>query len=495
MTDKKTKQSTGGEQFNRAVDESIEKGMGLMGKGFEKLMKMQFRENPLLTPVIISTVPLLAYVAADKQLLPRVFISLNNDFTQHLYKGIHGSSWGFQFYLWLAVFFAIFLIVLGICKDSFGSKYEKLFERVGLKSGEGKYPRLISSKRVDRYKTILEYDAVGVSIDEITAKTGNIETAIGQYVEQVEEGKEPKRVEVTITKDKLPEYISYKELADGALPENSFMVGKSLGGKIVQDITKLPHMFIAGSTGGGKSVFFKQTLLSLLQSSDNIEMYLIDLKRGVEFKDFKGLSNVKIIKSTTEAATVLDAIQKEMNDRYEELEKNDKNEFIPSKSKSRIIVAIDEASLLFAKDQVSKSDRTTAMHAREAFGNLAKQGRAAGINLILATQKIEKSAIPTQVTDNIDGRMVFRITSIAGSVQALGNNKATKIKKIPGRGIWRFGQDYFDVQTPFISEEDVKEACQNLSTMTRANIKAIDEDGTTFSNDYINDAFGKSDNE
>lgn len=135
------------------------------------------------------------------------------------------------------------------------------------------------------------------------------------------------------------------------------------------------------------------------------------------------------------------------------------------------------------------------MHAREAFGNLAKQGRAAGINLILATQKIEKSAIPTQVTDNIDGRMVFRITSIAGSVQALGNNKATKIKKIPGRGIWRFGQDYFDVQTPFISEEDVKEACQNLSTMTRANIKAIDEDGTTFSNDYINDAFGKSDNE
>ena len=106
-------------------------------------------------------------------------------------------------------------------------------------------------------------------------------------------GSSPSHTVITLSKTKLEKKYSYNDLKDTEGLKESFIVGRSTKGTITQKINTLPHLLIAGTTGGGKSQFFKQALLGLLQSSPALQMYLIDLKGGIEMRPFGKLSNVE----------------------------------------------------------------------------------------------------------------------------------------------------------------------------------------------------------
>ena len=244
----------------------------------------------------------------------------------------------------------------------------------------------------------------------------------------------------------------------------TFRVGEAREGLVEQDITKLPHMLIAGTTGGGKSMFFRQALLGLLESSSNIQMYLLDLKQGVEMNDFAKLPNVEVAKNEAEAVTVLENIVIEMKDRFNHLAKSGKKQIDCTRDKvDRIIVGIDEASVLFAKSAGrSKSDNEMSARARELTHNIAKLGRAAGIHLVVATQKVTKETIDTHIQDNIEGRMIFRMHTPFGSQNVLNAADANKLPDIAGRGIWKCGPILTTVQAPFISEEEMEQRLKQI---------------------------------
>jgi DNA segregation ATPase FtsK/SpoIIIE-like protein len=97
-----------------------------------------------------------------------------------------------------------------------------------------------------------------------------------------------------------------------------------------------------------------------------------------------------------------------------------------------------------------------AIEARSLIDSLAKLSRAAAINLILATQKIDREVIPTTVQENISGRMAFKANTLQGSLVVLGSKDALDLPaEIRGRGIWQFGSRKIMVQTPLVTEEDV----------------------------------------
>ena len=104
------------------------------------------------------------------------------------------------------------------------------------------------------------------------------------------------------------------------------------------------------------------------------------------------------------------------------------------------------------------------LQARELTDELAKLARAAGIHLIFATQKVTKETIDTKVQENIGGRMCFRMNSLPGSMTVLGNKKAFDLPDIKGRAIWTNGNNFYEVQAPFISEEDIKEEIELIKT-------------------------------
>jgi DNA segregation ATPase FtsK/SpoIIIE-like protein len=290
-------------------------------------------------------------------------------------------------------------------------------------------------------------------------KKSDLESAFRQKIEEIKFSRDRSFIEISLCSRELPTMIPYSEVTDMAKNESSFLLGESLsGGFLTQELTSLPHLLIGGTTGGGKSVFFKNTILSLLKTTPHIQMYLIDLKKGVEVKEFADLPNVTVAKDEEEAVLVLKAIKDEMDSRYIYLENHSKQKkIIPRKDKKDLIViGIDEASVLYGKTSSSKSRKELMTKARELTDDLAKLARAAGIHLIIATQKPIKDSIDTKTLENLPGRISFKMSTHAGSNSMLGNAKAYSLPDIKGRAIWKGGNKFLEIQTPFVSDEEIQ---------------------------------------
>jgi S-DNA-T family DNA segregation ATPase FtsK/SpoIIIE len=219
---------------------------------------------------------------------------------------------------------------------------------------------------------------------------------------------------------------------------------------------------IAGSTGGGKSVSFKSMLLGLLESSERLQMYLFDFKR-VEMNDFLGLPNVTVVNEEIIAQQILAQLEKEMDRRYKMLEEKGHKSIDPKRDNcNRIVVGIDECTDLTGKVPKSNPAYATIEKARNSLDNLARKARACGIHLIFATQKIDSDSIGTRVQENIEGRIALRMNTMENSVRVLQNNMAYNLPAIPGRAIWKKGATYIEVQSPFVTDEEVKERVKAL---------------------------------
>jgi S-DNA-T family DNA segregation ATPase FtsK/SpoIIIE len=223
-----------------------------------------------------------------------------------------------------------------------------------------------------------------------------------------------------------------------------------------------------------KSFFFKQLLVSLLKCSDHIQLYLIDLKRGVEMRPFASLNNVKVVKENSDAVLLLESIVKEMDRRFKFLEDNKVQEIDPKRDKlDRIFVGIDEASELFIVSKTSKEAKDNANRARELTDKIAKLGRAAGIHLILATQKVVKETIDTNVQTNINARVVFRVNTIASSMTVLGNKKAAELPQVKGRAIWSVGSQDVVVQVPKLALDEMNEELGALTNKFNGEVSPV----------------------
>ncbi len=256
--------------------------------------------------------------------------------------------------------------------------------------------------------------------------------------------------------------ISYQNIKTKLQKPYTFAIGESLqDGLMYQDIRKVPHLLVSGSTGGGKSAFTRQLLMGLLESTKTgLQMYLIDLKRGVEFREFSKLPNVTLAKNEEEAVELLEALKDEMYKRFNYLEENGYNSINPKRDKKDIIViAIDEASVLYGKSR-QKDKANLVEKARELTDELAKLARSSGIHLVISTQKAIKDSLDTKTTENLTGRMAFKMSTHAGSVSALGNNKAYSLPDIQGRGIWAGGNKFIEIQAPYLSEDELKDECE-----------------------------------
>ena len=367
-------------------------------------------------------------------------------------------------YYWAGIsllFLSPLLLVMGYFSRSIATKYRLMFEKIGLRNGTKETPKMIKKKKVDKFRTKYIFDANGLGISEFEMKRERLEAHFREKIESIKYGKHRGRVEIIFNKQDFPEKLTYLELTKKiSLPSNSFFIGHSEEGLLTQDISKLPHMLIAGTTGSGKTVFFKQVLMGLLEFTPHIQMYLVDLKGGLEMIDFVKAPNVRVVKTIEKTLEVFRQLEKEMKSRFKYLEKKGRKQIIPEvDKKDRIAVAVDEASVLYMNRGRYDPDRQATLEARRLADSIAKLSRAAAIHLLLATQKLENQVIPTSVTENVSGRMIFRVNSFQGSNQVIGSKDAMMLPEIPGRGIWSFGTKRLTIQAPFISERTIRSRC------------------------------------
>ncbi len=427
-----------------------------------KRIKIKSEEFIVLLPAMLILLFCVSF--ADYSYLKWLGMVLPKLFTENVIFHLRAipKYWHFAF---LVVFTSYILgLILGFKPYLKRKKLQKNLDAVGLSNAQGLTPKVIREIELDENKSKLLITAKGVGLERFEGKKSDLESSFERIVERMSISQNRKTVEILLCKKELRKMLSFYEAVAALSRPYSFLVGDSANGLLVVDIRDLPHLLIAGSTGGGKSAFFRQMFVCLLRCSRHIQVYLIDLKRGVEVKEFAQLPNVRIAKDEAEAVQLLQALKDEMQRRFVFMEKNSLKKIDPNlHKKDLIVVGIDEASVLYGKTSVSKAKKELVAKARDLTDELAKLARAAGIHLVIATQKAIKESLDTKALENLTGRMIFKMSTHAGSNTALGNVKAYSLPDIKGRGIWAGGNQYIEIQAPYLSEAELDDECRDIA--------------------------------
>ncbi|WP_269303399.1 DNA translocase FtsK [Aeromicrobium sp. HA] len=219
----------------------------------------------------------------------------------------------------------------------------------------------------------------------------------------------------------------------------AFTAGHGLdGGPVVVDLARAPHLLIAGTTGSGKSVALTGLLATLLDRHrpDTLRLHLIDPKR-VELRQFEGMPQVEQFAAGGDwrALDVLSTVSAIMDQTYTAFERwssrlgrpiRDLDTFNAAmieagrvdQARPRHVVAVDEFADLML------GDKTQAKEIETAVVRIAQLGRAAGIHLVLATQRPSREVFTGLIKANVPARMVFRVNSGTDSRIALDRQGA-----------------------------------------------------------------------
>lgn len=247
----------------------------------------------------------------------------------------------------------------------------------------------------------------------------------------------------------------------------SFAVGKDIAGKtVVTDIAKMPHLLIAGATGSGKSVCINTLIMSILYKAhpDDVKLIMVDPK-VVELSVYNGIPHlmIPVVTDPKKASAALHWGVVEMEERYkkfadfnvrdlkgynkkvEEMEDNDGQE-LPQKMPQIVIIVDELADLMMV----------CPGEVEESICRLAQLARAAGIHLIIATQRPSVDVITGLIKANMPSRIAFSVSSGVDSRTILDMNGA---EKLLGKGDMLFYPQGFTkpsrVQGAFVSDEEV----------------------------------------
>ena len=250
-------------------------------------------------------------------------------------------------------------------------------------------------------------------------------------------------------------------------------LGKNISGKpIVGDLTSMPHLLIAGTTGSGKSVCINTIILSLLyrHTPDKCKFILIDPKM-LELSTYEGIPHLlcPVITEAKKAASVLGWVVKEMESRYRLMTKEGVRNIDGYNAKHKlpmpyIVVVVDEMSdlMLVAGKEIENY-----------IQKLSQMARAAGIHIIMATQRPSVDVITGTIKANFPTRISFQVTSKIDSRTILGEQGA---EQLLGKGDMLFmssANRIVRIHAPFVSDNEIEKI--NNSLRTQAEPDYIDE--------------------
>ena len=288
---------------------------------------------------------------------------------------------------------------------------------------------------VTRYEVELEK---GVRLNKLTTAADDIALSLGATGVRI--AAIPGKISVVgievpnrdVNTVSLREVIDSSEFT-GAKSKSSFAVGKDIGGScIVGNIAKLPHMLIAGTTGSGKSVCMNSIIISLLYKATPAEVKLIMIDpKMVELVNYNGIPHLQIpvVTDPKKAAGSLQWAVTEMMRRYRSMsdagvrDLESYNSIMESQNEpeaklAQIVVVIDELADLML---------VAAKEVEESICRIAQMGRAAGIHLVIATQRPSADVITGLMKANIPSRIAFAVASAMESRIILDTQGAEKL--------------------------------------------------------------------
>ena len=314
--------------------------------------------------------------------------------------------------------------------------------------------------------TVTQYTfkpAEGVKLSKITTLSNDLSLALAAHPIRIEApipGQSLVGIEVP---NKTKAIVGLREILEDNVFKNRkhnlmIALGKDVSGTAwIYDITKMPHLLVAGATNSGKSVCLNTIIISLLYQNnpEDLRFIMVDPKR-VELPAYNGIPHllVPVITDVSKTINALKWCLNEMNNRYDILNKSGKKNIqsynADGKDKLPYIV--------FVIDELADFMMTAGKEMEAAIIRLAQMSRAVGIHLILATQRPSVDVITGLIKANIPARIAFSVTSMVDSKTILDMSGA---EKLLGQGDMLLSTSELSkpkrIQGAYVSDEEIND--------------------------------------
>lgn len=278
--------------------------------------------------------------------------------------------------------------------------------------------------------------------------------------------------------------VSFRDIIEGQVKNKEKLLevplGRDIAGNVAMaDLAKMPHMLVAGATGSGKSVAINGVITSLLMKAkpNELKLMMIDPKM-VELNVYNGIPHLltPVVTNPKKAAQALQKVVQEMERRYELFAASGSrnmegyNAFVKKKNAESDEGLLPLPYIVVIVDELADLMMVASNEVEDAIIRLAQMARAAGIHMILATQRPSVDVITGIIKANVPSRIAFAVSSGTDSRTILDGNGA---EKLLGRGDMLFrpmgANKATRVQGAFISDEEVEAVVNFVKDQQEAN--------------------------
>lgn len=315
---------------------------------------------------------------------------------------------------------------------------QRNFSRVGFVNHAGEAPYLIRMEFLDHNVVAYTYSCTGFPLKKWIDAQLVIETALNMLIESIHEGRDRRTITLhCVQPGHVFDLLRWSDTYVLRHNDNLLIVGRGLTGDIIIDLNKTPHILIGGNTGSGKTVLLRCILWQCIQQSDIV--YIADFKGGVDFgKLWHRFSH--IITTEKDLLELLNRLVDELEERKKLFVEADASNITDYFQKTnhflnRIIFSCDEVAELLDKTGADKDRKELLSQIEARLSTLARQGRAFGIHLVLATQRPDANILPGQIKNNLNVRICGRADATLSTI-IIGDGRAAE--QIPSDAQGRF---------------------------------------------------------
>ena len=339
--------------------------------------------------------------------------------------------------------FLVAMVVLTICLGPISPLFIRSnLEKIGLVNKRGEAPLMVGLHQSQKVENgiVIEFENRNIPRDVWDDKRSDLEAALNLFILSIKDGRNRRRilVEAVPADEGLPEIIPWD---DQYIPDddNSICLGIGLTGPVTKRLDLVPHTLVAGSSGSGKSIFTRGFLYQSLRK--RMTVCCVDFKGGIDFVRLTRHPYFKLITTPDELLECLKEYSVELENRKQMLlrtesanlsEYNNKN---PEHQHRRVLIAIDELAEVMDKTGRTREEKTMIEEITGLLAQIARQGRAVGIHLLLSQQRPDADVLPGQIKSNIDTRIAGRCDTTLSTI-ILGNGDANDMIPKDAQGLF-----------------------------------------------------------
>lgn len=352
-------------------------------------------------------------------------LTLDKPFSSDLFARL------FLIFMVEVAFIGLMLIFMALGTPMSSKKTEQGLMEINFVDNTGEAPALISKVK-DKNGFVLEFYSPRIPFYEYEKQREKIETVMNIKIVSIDPGKDKQHVKVKVISSggSTPDIIRWN---DNLLNKDDFILklGESYFGDESFDLSVTPHVLIGGGSGSGKSKLLKLLLMECMKKGADV--YLADFKGGVDYPKVWH-EKCSIIFEAEKLLDQLSVILEIMEDRRRQLVNSGasnihEHNHNTKSNMQRIIVACDEVAEVLDKTGLDKDEKAMVTQIEGKVSTIARQGRAFGIHLILATQRPDADVLKGQIKNNIGMRICGRADKVLSQIILDNTNGADKISQ------------------------------------------------------------------